>query len=423
MKLLPIVIALLASSAYAARIENNIQGNGLQAFIISGNIAPAVAKSRTEFKYLYGNPLGNTAHLQEEFAKLDEKERKKNTRLRPEAINFGSLNFVAYRRLSDTLAVQSAVRMYAFKGPTLGATNNGGITVKPVGDVTLMKRTGKNLRDYLYVKFATHKVGWVVNDVDKTTTYSPFSTGTRSVSVEYERKLPEITLAAYYSPPTMEDVRVSQAEAGLQRSMGASATWKHSFAPKKNLELNIGYTNGDYRPNKSSTSAKQELGLLGKPQREQGVGVSAKWQHLNWTSSIDIGKKREDMGGKFIKGIDITNLGLRLDYEVTPYFKINGTVGMRRSQPDVVAGSENVFSAEETLAQDSNRFAAAVLKESLQFKSVDNTVLRLGASYELSKNVSVNGEYLSERIQNFVKEGAFTERRNDTITANVRYKF
>lgn len=385
----PACLALIGASfittpAFGAWLDNNLR-DGLN-FAVSGTVAPSLGKTHSNFRYVYPNKdiAGNPAEIEAMLAGIDRQEADERARL--DGFDSAAIWLVTQKRLNRNLSLSGNVLLYGM----------------PSGFDKGTLYYGLNLRHDTYGSLGINSGNsFDTSDITPSRTYNPLDSQSTALSLSYTQ-IPNLTLTGFYA--FAESPNTSFVDTALHKGYGVGASYEFDFAPRHNLTLGAGYTDG-----KRHVDLKDDR--VSKQKQATAVGIN--YQYQNWTLGVDAGQAKEDFDGRRIASTDSKNMGVRVGYEFTPRLSAFMSYGTKVS--DKVAQQDK--------ALDFASLATRGINESNLFDKVEQKMVRVGAEYEVYSGISINANVSSNKTTNYVSEGKFSERDSLSYNTGVTFSF
>lgn len=414
----------LMTSASAAWLENIQGSNGVRGFLVGGQLSPELSGYERKFNYVYGNPNlmgtpdGDTPHLQAFFESLDKDARREKKSLNAQMGVDNAVLFRINRRLNDKDYIVGTLALAPDDQRRL-------LDVAPMWGVQYIR---EDLGD---ISFG--RMGVTINP-QRTDTYSPFTavnrnSGISGVTVTFD-KYDNWEAKAFYSLPTTDNTRVPNSM--THRGYGASARYTYKMTPNHFVIAEGGYSTFERHPATNRAQLVPTVGgrnIYQAPIKEHNYGGSLTYRYVDWTTSLDFGRKEGKIpDAPIVDKVDINNFGIKVAYQVTPRLEVAGTYGIQKSEANEV--EQWALSVPQIFPKPPNN-ANARLRDFLQrrifeqylFKEIHSQQVKLDATYKFGDRFSGNAVIMRENISNYVPEGKFSERTNTEYGIGLTYLF
>lgn len=395
----------VAMSANAASLDRYYNNGGLM-FSIDGAVSPTLSKRVSKFSYVYSDPRafdrfqfdsrGNVVGFSQgtlEQALLAKDEQRTDERLRLNGLNDSYINLGVNQSLSRKSGLYGSLGLY--HTPATGQL----IT----GDAVFYHM------DYGELIFSGNGA-LPTSEVATSGTYNLLDTRAGGVVAGAYRYIPKLTLQGYYSFADLPDG--NPLATGLQRGYGATASYNHSFAPRNNLRLNLGYSKGERR---------KDLAINTAPRDKQSMMAGLSYNYYNWTVAVDGGVSESNYHGNLIDKTKTTAQGVRVTYAFTPRFSTHAFYGERDTTSTEADGVTLDFNRLHRTAFMEGRLP--VVNETQLFKNIKENTYGVGVRYNYHRNVSFSGNVSESNTKYSLTDGDFAKLKNQNYNVGVTLSF
>lgn len=353
--------------------------NTTRKFTYYGDCSPTFCPAADRFSASNGRMrLGSLEYLLEKEAEMRGDER---TRLR--GMDNGFAGFVVSQKIRNDLTASGMLGIGAGIGGGATAVGNFSLDRVNFGELTL----GLD--------------GRLPTGVGTTSTYNLLDRNGSHVSFRY-RGIPNLRLTGFYAFPDLPSQNTR--DRAIENGYGATATYRHSFAPRNTLDVRAGFTSSERANDLVNNRVARD---------KQAVMLAGRYNYYNTTFSLDGGVAKSDYRANIIDSTKATSLGARIDYEINPRVSIYGSYGVRKTEATEARGVTLDFA---TLYQNTAFVGVRPINESQLFKTIDETTYEIGASYNIHKNAVINASVGRDDTTYSLTTGKFSKLSEDTYS-------
>lgn len=400
-----VMTGLACGSASATTLDRYYNDNGLM-FRIDGSIRPTLSKRINKFSYLYGDPrafdaprLNNGGVLVGfDYGTLAQvlnaqNEARTDERLRMSGVNDSYLNFGINQSLTSKSGLYTSLG--AYHTPSSGALITGDAVFYNIdyGEIILSGNAG----------LPTMEAG-------TSGTYNVLDTRAGGAVIAGYRYIPKLTLQGYYRFADLPDG--NPLATGMQKGYGAIASYAHSFAPRNNLTVHLGYTDSERRKN---------LSLNAIPRTKTGAMAGLDYRYYNWSLGLDGGVSKSKYHGNVLNKSETTATGVRVGYAFTPRFSTFAFYGKQDTKATEAEGVRLTFNRLLNTGFMEGRMP--VINETQLFKTIKEDTYGVGVRYNYHSNVSFNGNISESNTKYSLVDGDFAKLKSQNYSVGVSLSF
>lgn len=395
-------LALVASVAVAmsanAAVLDRTYNNGGTMFSLDGSVSPTFSKRVSKFSYLYQDPRAFDAPTATgfTFGTLAQVLEAQNQARTDERLRLGGLNS-SYINVGINQAITRNSGLYGSLG--LYHTPSTGALI--TGDAVFYNR-------YYGELMFSGNAGLPTSTVSTTSTYNLLDTQAGSAVIGSYRYIPNVTLQGYYAFAEFPNAQ----DPGLKHAYGAVASYDHSFSPRNNLTVNVGYGKSERR---------EDLSLNTIARNSQGVMAGLDYDYYNWNFALDGGVSKSNYHGNVVDKSETTATGVRVGYAFTPRLNAFAFYGKRDTKTTEAEGVSLTFNRLLNTAYFAGRMP--VINETQLFKNIKEDTYGLGVRYRYHSNVSFNGNISQSNTKYSLVDGDFAKLKNQNYSVGVTLSF
>lgn len=368
-----------------------------------GSVAPTFAKETTEFTYLYNNrdlrALDRVSRSQGTLSagtleRLLTYEQSKRTdeQLRMAGMDNAFVGLYASQRITQNLLASAMLGVSAYAQGSQLITGDLMVRHDDIGQLTI----GANSR-------------LPTSSVATSGTYNTLDRSGSFVGASYTA-IPKLSLGGYYvfaeSPaPT------ASGDSAIQKGYGATVSYKHTLAPRNELTLRAGYSHSQRDDELVSNTVAQDKNAL-------MAGV--RYNYYNTTISLDGGMSQSDFKGNLIDKNIVKNVGISVDYELSPRLTVSAAYGKQNTTAHENLGQVMNFDA---LYNNTAKLGTRPIESTQLFKYIDKDMYKLSAVYDIHRNVALNANISRNATTYRLTDGDFAKQHSNAYSAGLVFSW
>lgn len=381
-----------AMSAQAVELDRTYNKDHMTVNV-SGSLAPTLTQNSSKFTYLYGDlraldrwSTDGSAIRKGNLERLLRYENSRTTdeRLRLQGFDGGWIGFDVSQNINTDIKASGSLGISTYFAGDQIFVGDLSLDYDKLGELTL------NINGRL----PTSSVG-------TSSTYNTLDRQGTSVDIRY-KQIPNLRLGAYYAFADIPNAAGS-VDTGIEKGYGATASYKHSFGLRNDLDMRVGYSHSQRRHDLQSNSVAQD---------KDAVMAGIRYNYYKTTLSVDGGVSKSDYHGNIISDAKTKTAGVRLSYEITPRLSTYGFYGARRTTSNEADGVNLNFQTLYDNALYAN--GKQPIQETQLFKKINRDMYGVGASFNIHRNASVFADVKRETTKYSLTDGDFAKNVDDS---------